>query len=67
MESPYYFLIIDCEGNKANRCREIGILSVEITENQYIIFKEYINIPSFKKENKLLKYRKIKRRKRYIV
>jgi hypothetical protein len=48
MESPYYFLIIDCEGNKANRCREIGILSIEITENNYVIFKEYINR---KKEN----------------
>lgn len=31
------------------------------------VFKEYINIPSSKKENKLLKYRKIKRRKRHIV
>ena len=43
METPYYFLIVDCEGNRANRCREIGILSVEITEDSYVIFKEYIN------------------------
>lgn len=44
----YYALIVDCEGNKANRCREIGIVSVLISKDNYIVEKEYIN---YKKEN----------------
>lgn len=51
MDKPYYFLIADCEGNRANRCRQIGILSVEITSDSYNIYKEYIN---FKKENPMM-------------
>lgn len=48
LDEPINFLIVDCEGNSANRCRQIGIISVEATPNSHETYKEYIN---YKKEN----------------
>lgn len=42
------FLIVDCEGNSSNRCRQIGIVSAEADSLTQSIYKEYIN---YKKQN----------------